>query len=213
MAGWKWYCLFYEFTLSIELLITAYYWALEYPARDPNQSAIADLHSNFVHTFPLAFLLFDFCFLSAMPFLIRHELFNMIIKLAYMAVNLTLTLTDKPVYGLITWRSGLGIGLPLALIVAMAVLHVILHLITICKLKCLRHKDMVDLLTDECECQAQVDSDSDDQETATKLPLPEIIDIKNSSGSDEIEIGVKMSMPSSMAKEEPEMEAENNNID
>ena len=149
-AGWKWYCLLYEFSLSTEILITGYYWALEFASRDPNQGPIADMHSNFVHILPLVFLLFDFCFLSATPFLIRHELFNFIIKMLYMVVNMSISLASSPVYGLITWRSGLGVGLPLALIVVVGIFHVILYFITICKLKCLGHKEMVELLQNEC---------------------------------------------------------------
>ena len=139
------------------MIITGYYWILEYPNRNPDQSAVADLYGDFVHSLPLAFLLFDFVFLNSLPFLIRHEVFNLVIKLSYLILNLSVSLSSEPIYKLISWRSPLGIALPLCLILVAFLLHLGFRKLSIWKLQYLKQDDAVTVIQSEpwCTCAKQ----------------------------------------------------------
>jgi len=90
---WKWGIFFYEISLTFEIIITLFFWAVLFPLMK-SKSAWTFID----HISPILILTIDYC-LNRIPFSLRHLPLSMGILLIYGIVNMTYTLvTHKPIY-------------------------------------------------------------------------------------------------------------------
>jgi hypothetical protein len=119
-CAWKWYIFTFELAISMEVIITCFFWFILYDemsSRPPySTSNIQMLGLVAHHSLPLIMLLVD-SMINALPFVQRH--INMIVPmcLAYLLFNYYVTVTrGKPVYGIMNWKWPVGFVIPAALL-------------------------------------------------------------------------------------------------
>jgi len=102
---WKWSVFAFTQTLPMEFIITISYWSLLYPQDEHDSKTAYDKFKfSTEHTVPFFFLLIDYC-INAILFQPWHWILSFWIAIAYMIVNLSVTLaTGEPVYSVITWK-------------------------------------------------------------------------------------------------------------
>ena len=106
---WKWHLFLFELVFIWEIFITAFYWTLLYvPSR-----YTYDFRDFWQHLPPLLFLLIDFLFFHAYPFIFRHSLGLLFLSFVYLLVNIVVSeYRGYPVYGMINYTSHLGVLMP-----------------------------------------------------------------------------------------------------
>lgn len=103
----KWSIIFFEFALTSELLITIFYWGFLFTGFKDEDTSFKKFIDFFGHAMPAGLLLIDFSF-NIIPIHYRHIPLCLIALLIYAIVNIIVTLTDKPVYSLLTWNDGMS---------------------------------------------------------------------------------------------------------
>ena len=110
---WKVFWVLHEITLSVQVLITLYYWVLI--KNEPKNKYRSFAPDYAVHLHPLLSLRLDFSLVLA-PYKLRHSVFIFIMCFIYcFTCNMPMALIGKPAYKLITWKSGGSIGLVIGL--------------------------------------------------------------------------------------------------
>jgi hypothetical protein len=91
---WKWAVFFYETSLTFEVIITLFFWAVLFDPDDPEN----DIWDYLDHSIPIVMLIIDYC-MNKIPFNLRHLAPSMVIMVSYGIVNISYTLgTGTPVY-------------------------------------------------------------------------------------------------------------------
>lgn len=154
--GWKFHILAFEIVFLSEMVIMVFFWAVIFVvysrmAQEANLS-IDDvprrliIQSVFNHLGLGVLLLIEYICFSATPWAPRHFWIILVFSTAYMIVNLTVSLTKKPVYPVITWSDPVGIIVPLLMMAGALGLHFLIHYCNNCKLRKLGHTRYVDFI-------------------------------------------------------------------
>ena len=132
-----------ELALAMELIVTSYFWAVLWHevsgAAKFQHNPLRKAGLAMDHSVPIFLLLIEYIFMDAAPVTLRHLWVFMLVSLAYLITNLTVTLTSQPVYPDVTWKGAKGIGLPLGILVAAVLAYLFLYQVTKAKLRCLGH--------------------------------------------------------------------------
>ena len=88
----------------------------------------------FDHIVPLLICLSEFILMHSYPFYPRQILALFLFGFIYMIVNMTVTLTGKPIYPRMTWDSPIGFILPVSCLFIAMLLQWVLTCINNCKL-------------------------------------------------------------------------------
>ena len=129
---WKWFSIMFAVTLTLEFLITLYYWAVLFPNldREVNSSAILD------HSIPFIVLVVDYAFVNQIPIKGRYVVGMFIVGGLYLVLMVGATLSrGKPLYPGMDFQSPIGVILPLGLLLITLLFFWILICINKCKLR------------------------------------------------------------------------------
>lgn len=127
--AWKIYCLFFELSLVMEVIVTIFFWGFLFPYvnfNDPTFTFAFKLQLVTDHMMPIILLLADFT-INTVPFCWRHFLFMLVYITSYGIVNIICTKErGKPVYPPLDWfrKPKLAIMITIALFVASFLLFV-----------------------------------------------------------------------------------------
>ena len=107
-----------ELALAMELIVTSYFWAVLWHevsgAAKFQHNPLRKAGLAMDHSVPIFLLLIEYIFMDAAPVTLRHLWVFMLVSLAYLITNLTVTLTSQPVYPDVTWKGAKGKGCHLA---------------------------------------------------------------------------------------------------
>jgi hypothetical protein len=99
---WKWGIFFYETSLTFEIIITLFFWAVLVPGL--SEESKRNPWTFIDHIAPIIILGIDYC-LNRIPFNLRHLPISMGMMLAYGVVNMSYTLaTGHPIYDPLTYK-------------------------------------------------------------------------------------------------------------
>ena len=113
---WKVYLILFQSTLSLEFVITAYYWLQLYK---PGDSIVSNILS---HALPLVSLIIEYSLLAT-PFMMRHSVFTLFFGVVYGLTNLITSLVDEPPYPALAWNSPISIIMGVGLILVILLIH------------------------------------------------------------------------------------------
>ena len=130
----------FEIAIVSELVITIYFWGVLYFQLKMWKwtNTFAWLTYVLMHSVPIICLLVDDIFLNSLGVIPRHFTALLIVAVSYLLVNMTVTLCSSPVYPGMTWRTPLGIILPLGIAFATFIIFAITCWVTKVKYKILK---------------------------------------------------------------------------
>jgi len=130
-VAWKWHLVLLPSIFIMELIVTMYYWIMI----APNKSTPLTRGSYLDHSVPFVLLTIDFWLLSAYPMQGKHVIVILILSVSYLATNCTITLVSgEEIYGGMSWKSAVGIMLPLAVALISVCVFMCLLKLNACKL-------------------------------------------------------------------------------
>jgi len=124
---WKVYLILFQSTMSLEFVITAYYWLQLYK---PGDSIVSNILS---HALPLASLTIEY-FLLATPFMMRHSIFTLFFGVIYALTNLITSKVGEPPYPALAWNSPISITMGVGLLLVLVLIHTCMVALTKFKL-------------------------------------------------------------------------------
>lgn len=94
----------FEITYSAEFIITAMFWGAIYSTITREKTVYYLTLTTLEHGGIFILLIIDNCF-NRIKFYKRHLIYLLVFVLAYLSVNLIVTIFHEPVYSIIDWKS------------------------------------------------------------------------------------------------------------
>ena len=112
--AWKWFAVITQILLIIELIVTAYFWAVLYPF----SAFKVDFRATIDHSVPIALLFIDFVLFQAQPMFFKWIYASLLWGILYLCINASVRFRfDKPIYPGMTFDSVAGFTLPIIVLI------------------------------------------------------------------------------------------------
>lgn len=151
LRTWKFFIFLYPMVFTMEVIITIVFWtALWETFKEKPEFANSSLAKSRLimeHTLPMACLLFDYVFINALPFVLRHCFLYVPIMYLYILVNLVAAIsTGENVYPILNWDAWWGILVGISAPLGFVLIFCIIRWFNQRKLRRLGYSEFADVI-------------------------------------------------------------------